>query len=174
MTEWRDIPGYEGYYQVSDDGRVRSLTRTISHSRRGSHHIPGQAMRQHRGTNGRLSVVLSRDNTKRTIHIHRLVAEAFLGDLHFDGSQVCHNDGDADNNHVLNLRWDTGSANQLDAVKHGANTWARRTRCANDHPFSPENTRIDGRTGRRLCRSCDRDRQREYKLRRRALQGQSA
>lgn len=172
MTAWRDVVGYEGYYQVSDNGQVRSLSRTIPHARKGSIHIPGQAIRQHRATNGYPSFVLNRDNQKRTFHAHRLVAEAFLGGSRFEGAQVCHNDGDVDNNHVLNLRWDTGSANQLDTVRHGAHWLASRTHCANGHPFTSANTRTRPcPTGGavRHCRACDRDRQRSYKLRKQAV-----
>ncbi len=178
MTTWRDIPGYQGYYQVSDDGQVRSLSRTIPHAQKGQIHIQGQAIRQSRATNGYLSVVLNRANRKRTRHVHRLVAEAFLGDQRFHGALVCHNDGNPDNNQVANLRWDTGSANGLDAVRHGRNKLARRTRCANGHSFTSENTRVDKRpTGgaeRRICRSCDRDRQRKYKVRKLAATAEAS
>jgi hypothetical protein len=78
---------------------------------------------------------------------------------------ICHNNGDRNDNRAENLRYDTKSANGNDAVKHGGQFWAARTHCANDHEFTEVNTRwytwTDKNgytTTRRCCRECDRAR----------------
>lgn len=103
-AEWRPVAGYEGRYLVSDHGQVwivakrRVLGTEVSDS-------------------GHLTVQLWRDNKKRRLQVHCLVLEAFVGPRP-DDLECCHNDGDAFNNHVSNLRWDTRSANALDAIRH--------------------------------------------------------
>lgn len=111
---WVDIHGYEGRYAVSDHGRVKSLAR-FRRGRAGSMvPVPERVMRLHtkkRSANGRhlpyIEVKL-RDGSPREVRcksflVHRLVAQAFIGEL-FDGAQVDHIDGDHSNNHWRNLR----------------------------------------------------------------------
>ncbi len=156
--EWRPVVGYEGLYEVSDHGRIKSLPRVIARGRGHTNKIkfPGCIMKpedNHRGTGGsRLSVRLSRDGRYRKWGVHQLVLQAFIGPCP-DGLVCCHNDGDYRNNHVENLRWDTQSSNILDAVAHGTHTLAGMTRCLKGlHEFTPENT-IRDKNGRR-CREC--------------------
>lgn len=70
-----------------------------------------------------------------------------------DGMVTCHNDGNPANNNLSNLRWDTQSNNQLDAVKHGTHPLAAATHCKRGHEWTPENTRRDGH-GWRRCATC--------------------
>jgi hypothetical protein len=110
LTEsWRDIVGYEGHYQVSDQGRVRSLPR----HRRGHLGAPtlvrGRVLKQ--ATSGRYPMVLlCREGQRRAHSVHRLVAVAFLRP---DPSrpEVNHRDGVRTNNSVSNLEWMTRSEN---------------------------------------------------------------
>jgi hypothetical protein len=68
---------------------------------------------------GRLLVCLHENGKRKEHKVHRLVLEAFVGPCPL-GMEACHYpDRDPTNNHVENLRWDTPSANQLDAVRHG-------------------------------------------------------
>ena len=64
------------------------------------------------------SVLLHAGGKRRTRHVHRLVLEAFLGPCP-EGREACHNDGDATNNNLSNLRYDTRSAHQQDIIRHG-------------------------------------------------------
>lgn len=103
--EWRAVPGYEGLYEASSRGRIRNAkTQRI--------------MRQHIDPLRGCRVRLSRDGSSRTLKVHRLVALAFLAKPE-NKDFVCHDDGNNKNNHVVNLRWDTLSANQNDRVRHG-------------------------------------------------------
>ena len=115
VEEWRDILGYEGQYQVSNLGRVRSLDRVINHPvngpmrRRGGIHRCGKSK-------GYLNVSLLRDGKTRTFTVHRLVALAFVGP---PTEQIRHLDGDKYNNAATNLAWGTAAENSADREKHG-------------------------------------------------------
>ncbi len=122
---WKPVVGYEGYYEVSDQGRVRSLERTVI--RNGESIVPSRIIAQKLTKNGYLAVNLWRNNKYKTRTVHRLVLEAFVGP-HPRGMQACHDDGDRTNNFANNLRWDTPSANNLDKRRHGTNWGPRGTR----------------------------------------------
>ena len=108
---WRDVPGYEGRYSVSDHGRVMSF-------QRGNGKTSGEVMRQRIDKNGRPIVGLWKNRKRRIVRVSTLVASAFIGPCP-DGLEVCHNDGDEGNNAVGNLRYDTHKNNCLDRIQHG-------------------------------------------------------
>lgn len=160
MTEqWRPIVGYEGLYEVSDHGRVRSVDRFAPYPGGKPRRRPGRIRSQYLHHTGRPEIRLYRDGSERIYRVHTLVLEAFIG-LRPDGLICCHNDGDATNNHLSNLRWDTPRSNNLDTVRHGTHVSASKTRCVNGHEFSPENTGTDYR-GNRECRTCRAQRSRQ-------------
>ena len=104
MTEeiWRPIVGYEGLYEVSSYGRVRSLDR----------YVKGKSYRLHKGkvlspgknSRGYLSAVLSYNGKHKAITVHRLVAETFLPNPD-NLPEINHKDEDKTNNSVDNLEW---------------------------------------------------------------------
>lgn len=131
---WRDIPGHEGAYQVSNLGRVRSLTRRVrccgfADGRPGYRTMKGKVLRPGRMPSGHMSVVLGRHGNGATVH--SLVMLAFVGPPP-EGKEVCHNDGDPANNCLDNLRYDTRRENILDAIKGG--TYGRNRLEAKDIP----------------------------------------
>lgn len=166
MTEerWLPVVGYEGLYEVSDHGRVRSLDRFIPSPRGKS------GKRRHKGrilaatvspATGYRTVTLADAAGGRKLYyalVHRLVLEAFVGPCP-DGMECCHKDLDRSNEALSNLRWDTRSANTLDAVNHKTNANARRTHCPRGHPYDRVEKRRD-RTGR-ACKKCRDDLRRE-------------
>ena len=121
MTEeWRDILGYEGMYQISSIGRVKSVTRTYRSERYGTAidvAVPGRILMPFL-TAGYPSVKLSRDGRPTTHYCHRLVCEAWHGPRP-DGCDVAHNDGEKSNNAPSNVRWATRQENAKDKVRHG-------------------------------------------------------
>ena len=108
-VEWRSIPGYEGLYIISDDGRIRNMY--------------GLTLRPATKPNGYLFLSLSRpvnDKKEKTWHhVHRLVAAAFLPNPE-NKTDVDHIDGDKTNNKVSNLRWATRFENT-----HNENTYPK-------------------------------------------------
>lgn len=153
---WLPVAGYEGLYEVSDQGNVRSLTRTVECGGRYSRTIQGQPRKQveiGRPNDRRKAVRLCASNVYKLRLVHQLVLEAFVGPRppNFDG---CHNNGAKLDNRLENLRWDTKSSNARDKLLHGTHHEANKTRCPQGHEYTPKNTRVTN--GRRRCRTCHR------------------
>lgn len=114
--EWRNIAGYEGFYQVSNMGRVRSLTRTFTRSDGTIATYKGRVLRPV----GRpyLHVYLSKSNVHNMMRVHRLVAEAFVPNP--DNLKcVDHIDCNKMNNRADNLRWCNHLQNARYAKENG-------------------------------------------------------
>lgn len=152
--EWRDIPRYEGRYQASNHGRVRSLDRMV-HYKNGVQRLhKGRVLRPGGNPSGHLMVNLI---PRKNEYIHRLVLEAFVGPCP-EGMECCHNDGDPSNNYLQNLRWDTPSANGFDHVKHGNHYQKVKTHCPYGHVLRLPNlmpSRWES-MGHRSCLACSR------------------
>ena len=106
MEIWKDVVGYEGYYQVSNLGRVKSLDRVITNKMGVVRNLNGFVKKLTPGDNGYMGVTLSRNGKYTRRYVHRLVAEAFIPNkekLPF----INHKDENKDNNHVDNLEWCT-------------------------------------------------------------------
>lgn len=117
MTEnWLPVVGFEGFYEVSDLGNVRSFGR-LKWGGKAYYWVEGRTLVRSVDGRGYLNVNLS-GIRKITRTVHSLVADAFLGPRPV-GMEVCHNDGNKANPILSNLRYDTKSSNQLDAYKHG-------------------------------------------------------
>lgn len=112
---WRPIPGWEGAYDASDQGRIRSLDRTILHRTGAKHRIRGRILKPATTADGYRDVILGGGKHGR---VHILVLQAHVG-LAPAGMEVCHNDGNPANNTLPNLRWDTRSENHRDKRRHG-------------------------------------------------------
>ncbi len=106
MEEWRDIPGYEGLYQVSSLGRIKRNGRL-------------KTFRKDRG--GYLTVWLCKDSEQKNFKVHRLVAQAFIPNPE-NKRTVNHIDGYKHNNVVENLEWATHSENIIHANNMGLRT----------------------------------------------------
>lgn len=107
---WEPIPEYEGYYEVSNTGKVRSVTRTIIFNKTNAQHIYYGKELSLNKRGDYLRVCLTKNGTKKYFDVHRLVALAFLpnpGNLPI----VNHKDENKTNNCVNNLEWCTYSYN---------------------------------------------------------------
>lgn len=149
MTEWRDVVGFEGLYQVSDEGDVRN-TKT------GLLRKP-----QVNPRDGRPNLMLYRGRKGTYKQISHIVLEAYVSPrpgkllgLHWDDNSF--------NNRPANLRWGTHSDNQYDKVRNGNHHNANKTHCIHEHEFTESNTKIVHWKGRvlRQCRACHLDQQR--------------
>jgi hypothetical protein len=120
MSEWRSVSGWEGFYEVSDDGRVRSLARTVEMIRRGKvvRVSFGERVMRAPLCEGYPKVVLSRPGRQERKFVHQLVCTAFHGPPP-PKHEVAHNDGDRSNPRADNLRWATRHENILDMAIHG-------------------------------------------------------
>ena len=111
MTEtWKPVIGYEGLYEVSDLGRVRSVDRTVPNGGRGEKRLSGKVLRLKKDRNGYMSVMLSRNGKQTRYRVHRLVAKAFVPNANgYD--EVNHKDETRANNMAANLEWCTRQYN---------------------------------------------------------------
>lgn len=112
---WKQIPGYENYYEVSNLGRVRSLERLVTPSGRKSVK-KGKILSPRPDKNGYLITCLCIDGVESTKKVHRLVALAFIGSSDL---QVNHIDCCKINNHISNLEYVTNQENRDHAVANG-------------------------------------------------------
>jgi len=115
MTDetWLPVPGYEGRYEASTEGRVRSLFRK---SRlRAEPLILAQVLNSQTGY---LQVALCLRGKISMKRVHTVILETFVGPK-LGKLDACHFDGNRVNNRAANLRWDTRSANHLDKKRHG-------------------------------------------------------
>ena len=151
---WSPVVGYEGLYEVSDAGRVRSLDRQIAHEGRGRRYMRGRVLSQSAMRNGYLKVGLPGGNAL----VHRLVLTAFVGPCP-SGMEGCHNDGDRSNNRLDNLRWDSRKENNLDAVVHRTNWQSKKSACPRGHAYDGVTHRPNGRP-MRYCKTCRNERER--------------
>ena len=117
---WKDIKGYQGLYQVSNLGRIKSIKRNIF-------------LKAHTNSKGYLVVSLSKNNSLSTYRIHRLVAETFIPNLE-NKPQVNHINGIKSDNRIDNLEWCTNSENQKHAFKNGL----QKSVVGNSNPNSKE------------------------------------
>jgi Mn-dependent DtxR family transcriptional regulator len=115
--EWRPVLGYEGLYEVSNYGEVKSLTRKRSCGK-GFYYQEERILKQTFTTTGYKKVELSKDGKRKSLKVHRLVAIAFIPNP-FNKEEVNHIDGDKINNNVNNLEWVTSSENSIHAIKTG-------------------------------------------------------
>ena len=105
--KWVDLPGWEGHYQVSDQGRIKSLSRTLA-TKKGKRKVKERIRKLSLTPNGYLIVVLSKCGRTKTRHVHKLVAESFLGHTPCGHKEVVdHVNGNRSDNRLENLRLTT-------------------------------------------------------------------
>lgn len=154
---WRNLPDYIGTYQVSNKGRIRSLTRTVtdkngrSMTRRGKMITPALA-----GKNGYYQFAASENGLQSRITVQTAVLAAFVGPRP-EGMIVLHLNGDPRDNRLVNLRYGTrAEASQMAATRAAADN-PTTPRCPQGHPLITPNLAAKNLAlGHRLCKACHR------------------
>ena len=154
---WREVSGWDGAYEVSDLGNVRSTDRII-HSSTGSRKLKGKPLKANRNPGGYRYVVLSKVGQKGvTCYIHALVARTFGAPG--VGPVIRHLDDDKENNCLSNLMFGTHRENTVDAIRNNKMPPPPRnestTHCRSGrHPWVPGNILIQKYNDSRTCRQC--------------------
>lgn len=130
---WKSITDFEGLYEVSDDGQVRSLNRIVKYIRKDARCVErtyaGRILKPGLNSRGYEIVTLcDTSNGHHTRAIHRLVLETFVR-LKLPNEECRHLDGNLRNNRLTNLCWGTAAENMADKIAHG--TWVRGSRVGN-------------------------------------------
>lgn len=130
---WKDVVGYEGMYMVSSFGRLISLGRWILQFHK--HIYKSPIVMSDTSTQDRYNrVVLKVDGTKKSVDVHRLVAQAFISNPN-NYRCIDHIDGDKTNNNVSNLRWCTDKQNQNNLITREKQ---RKTLISKKSKFAPK------------------------------------
>ena len=122
IEEWKPIKGYEGCYEISSMGRVKSVERKVYNPGvlgEGCYRTVPERIRKPNIMKGYHCVSLAKDKQYKVFRIHRLVMEHFVGQAPSSEYQVNHIDGDKSNNCVDNLEWVTPQENTLHAIENG-------------------------------------------------------
>jgi hypothetical protein len=147
---WLPVPGYDGMYDVSDRGRVRSW-----YPWRGNSVPRILAPQLNNYLYDSFSLCLNGVNVRRKAH--HLVLLAFVGPRP-EGMETRHLDGNPRNNSLSNLAYGTHTENMQDKIRHGTNSGAEKTHCVHGHLYDEANTYRHPVTGWRWCNTCRRAR----------------
>lgn len=118
---WVDVPGFDGFYQVSNTGSVKRLKGHLT--------AGGRILKQHPNTQGYFIVSLSKNRTNRKFLVHRLVAMGFIPNPECK-KEVNHINGIKTDNRLENLEWSTRIENMANAVERNAMASGERHRCS--------------------------------------------
>ena len=133
MENWKDIKGYEGFYQVSNLGRVKSLERDVYYSNGAVHHVDEKILAFNLNRGGYQYVALSLNGKAKSIKVHRLVAEAFIPNPE-NKPMVNHRNEIKTDNTVENLEWCTASYNNNYGTRNVRMIQNRRSYKLGNHP----------------------------------------
>ena len=147
MEEWRAIPGWGGYYEVSNLGQVRSVARVVRFVDGRARFYSAQPRRTHVDGFGYQKVTLKRPGLNQRVLVHQAVAAAWIGPRPA-GMEVCHNNGQRTDNRADNLRYGTRAENTADSIKHGTH---RRPRKLTDEQIADIRAQRGHMTGRALA-----------------------
>jgi len=130
QEEWRPVVGYEGLYEVSNLGKIKSVDRYVYYKRKersgevreSKQHVPEHIVKQGRQKSGYADIPLSKNGVTTINLVHRIIAQAWIENPNPEVfSYVNHIDSDPTNNSLNNLEWTTPGQNTSHAVQHFRN-----------------------------------------------------
>ena len=139
MEIWKPISGYEGFYEVSNLGRIRSLERNVECSDGRKRKIKDRTLKGSSYSGGYSGVTLHKDGCAKFVNIHRIVAEAFVPNP-LEKEEVNHKDENPSNNHASNLEWVTCKEN----INYGTRTERARKAIVKAQGRAVRQLSIDG------------------------------
>lgn len=128
------MPGFGGHYEASSLGKIRVKDRIVirKHSKGGitEFFYKGRMLKPCKSDKyGHMVIHIGYDGKKENVFVHKMVLLAFVGDCP-KGMECCHNNGEASDNRLENLRWDTHLSNNQDRKKHGTYSYGE------NHPMA--------------------------------------
>lgn len=127
--EWRPVVGFESTHMVSSDGEIMAIERTFVDIRGRRKTLPNRMLKSTKKSNGYHHITLAHENRHKTLHVHRIVLEAFVGECP-DGYEALHRNGKKSDNTLSNLSWGTHVENCVDRSRHGSSGSALNYRLA--------------------------------------------
>lgn len=153
---WLPLIGFEGNYEVSELGMIRSVNRSVLQSNGVLKKLKGKTLSPQKLSNGYLYVNLWKQGTMTKKLVHRAVLETFTG-IPNNGNECRHKDGNKTNNHVENLQWGSHLENMQDLFSSNGHHNSRKSHCKRGHALSGLNLKMLP-DGRRNCLACSRAR----------------
>lgn len=152
---WKPLPGYEEFYEVSDEGRIRSTGTTRFRKNGVPYTHRSKILKPSTSEKGYKRVILYKpEASPKTMTLHRAVLLAFRPGP-AEGAIIRHLDGDPGNNDLRNLAWGSPAENSADMEAHGRNHYRNRTHCPHGHELvNPNLVRGKLEKGQRSCRTC--------------------
>lgn len=153
--EWRPVPGYEGRYEASDHGNVRSVGFYMRNPHGTQTWKPGRTLKPTPHRQGyRMVTLIDESGKRRAIKVPRVVLLTFVGPPPLGKEDALHENDDPTNDHLGNLRWGDQSENSHDSVKNGCHPMTRKQRDRLGHLLVEPNL-IPSAAGRQ-CLACKR------------------
>lgn len=164
MEQFKTLPGYEGRFEVSLNGTVRTAPYTDAAGRQRKSRI----IRPQPSKHGHLMVRLCYNGSVLTTYVHRLMLSAWVRPPR-PGEYACHRNDVPDDNRLENLYWGTPADNTRDSVRNKGHRESKKTHCKHGHPLSGDNVYTPpGKPTWRVCRECQKRARAEHYRRLRA------
>jgi hypothetical protein len=148
---WRSVVGFEGFYEVSNFGRVRTVQREVNYKNIKTRTIPSKIRSTNALLKGYPAVNLSKEGKTKMRLVHVMVLEAFEGPKPTPAHEGCHADGNPLNNVLDNLRWGTRKENKADQFIHGTAIQGERMGSSKLTNEIVRSIRSDARTARPIA-----------------------
>lgn len=152
IEKWLAVAGFEGLYEVSNLGRVRSLDHVTIDTIGRSKAFKGRVL-QSTMSGGERYRYATVSLSGQSFRVHHLVLTAFIGPRP-DGMEGCHGPAGPSDNRLSNLRWDTHVANVRDTLRDGTHPHASKRFCPQGHEYTPDNIYRSKGGRARTCKHC--------------------